>query len=99
MLLSNWMTVERVVREESAGEAKLRRRGSKIWVEAAGRTARGRHRLDRRGPFASRQPLTAAWAAEERRESMLALIRPAYGYGGILHVSQAELKSGVRVVL
>ena len=89
------MTVERVVREDSAGEAKLRRRSSKIWVEAAGRTARGRRRLDRRGPLASRPPLTAACAAEERRESMLALIRPACGYGGMLHVSQKELKPGL----
>ena len=43
MLLSNWITVERVVRDESAGEAKCRRQGLRNWVEA-GRTARGRRR-------------------------------------------------------
>lgn len=41
------MTVERVASEEPAGEAKFRRHGSGTWVEAAGRTARGRRRLDR----------------------------------------------------
>lgn len=71
MLLSNWMTVERVEREEPVGDAKPRRHESGSWVEAAERTARGRCRLDRRGHFASRQPLTAAWAAEERRVSMV----------------------------
>lgn len=90
------MTVERVVREESAGDAKCRRHGSDTWAAAAGTTARGRRRLDRRGPFASRQPLTAARAAEERNESMVASRPPACGYGGILLVSCAEMKSGAR---
>lgn len=87
MLLSNWITVERVVRGESAGEAKCRRHGSERWVEAAGRIACGMRRLRRRGPLASRQPLSAAWAAEERRESMMAVIPPTCGYGGIPLVS------------
>ena len=44
MLLSNWITVERVVSdEESAGEAKCRRQGLSSSVEA-GRTACGRRR-------------------------------------------------------
>lgn len=60
ILLSNWMTVERVVKEEPLGEAKFRRHGSETWEKAAGRTARGRHRLDRKGALASRQLRAAA---------------------------------------
>ena len=55
MLLSNWMTVERVERDGPAGEAKFRRHGSKTWVAAAERTVRGRSRLDRKGALTSRQ--------------------------------------------
>lgn len=73
-MLSNCMTVERVVREEPAGEANGRRHWSEIWVEAAGRSACGRRRLDRRGTLASRQLRPAAWRVEERRESMILLM-------------------------
>lgn len=78
------------MREESAGEAKCRRHGSEVWVMVAGRTARGRSRLDRRGPFASRHPLMAAWVAEERRESMIAVMPPTCGYGYILLLCGSE---------
>ena len=77
------MTVERVESEEPVGEAKYRRHGSEICIEAAGRDTRGSCRLARRGPIASRQPLTAAWAAEERRQRMVTIIRPTCGYDGI----------------
>ena len=82
------------MREEAAGEANCRRPGSQSLVEAAGRTARGRRRLDRRGALARRQLRSATRAAEERRESMVASMRPACGYGGILHVSKADLELG-----
>ena len=49
------MTVERVVKDEPAGEAKYRCHGLETWVEAAGRSNCGRRRLDRRGALASRQ--------------------------------------------
>ena len=96
MLFNNWTTVERVVRQESAGEAKCRRHRSVVWVEAAGMIARGRRRLDRRGLFASRQPRAAAWAVEERRESIDTVMPPTCGYGSILLDPGAEMKPGVR---
>ena len=82
------------MREEPAGETNCRRLGSERWVEAAGRTARGRRRLDRRGALARRQLRSATRAAEERRESMVGSMRLACGYGFILHVPQAELELG-----
>lgn len=81
------MTVERVVRDEPAGEAKYRRHGLESWVEAAGRSGCGRRVLDRRGALASRQLRFAARAVEERTESMVALTRLTCGYGGIFLVS------------
>ena len=87
------------MREEAAGEANCRRLGSESWVEAAGRTVRGRRRLDLRGALARRQLRSATRAAEERRESMVASMRPACGYGSILHVSQAELEWGGGLVV
>ena len=80
------MTVERVVREEPAGEANCRRHCSETWVEAAGRRACGRRRLDRRGTLASRQLRPAAWRVEERRESMIVLMRLACGYRDLVLV-------------
>ena len=80
------MTVERVVKEDPAGEANCRRHCSGIWVEAAGRSACGRRRLDRRGTLGSRQLRPAAWRVEERRESMIALKHLACGYGDLVLV-------------
>ena len=81
------MTVERVVREEPAGEAKCRRHDSGNCVEPAGRSVCGRRSADRRGALTSRQLRAAARAAEERRESMIALMSPACGYGDDLLMS------------
>ena len=49
------MTVERVEREEPAGEANCRRHDAGNCVEAAGRSACGRRGADRRGAVTSRQ--------------------------------------------
>ena len=54
------MTVERVEREEPAGEAKCRRHDSGTCVEAAGRSACGRRSVGRRGALTSRQLRAAA---------------------------------------